>query len=197
MTYHASEGIKNSPETIIAKAQTGDRHAFGQIFEEHHRFIFKFIYAMLGKYELAEELTQETFLGAYKGISSLRGDAALKTWLCSIAKNTVYQSYRMKRREVEKSDDEIETLNLLDEKQIQPDKEFLNKELNQVITAALGKLNEDRRLIFILKEMQQLSYKEISEVTGSSIPKLKTDLFRAKIEMRTMLTPYMEAKNEL
>lgn len=194
MTYHASEEIKNLTDKIIAKAKCGDRQAFGQIFEEHHRFIYKFIYSMLGNHESAEELTQETFLGAFKGIGSLRGDASLKTWLCSIAKNLVYQSFRSKRKEGEKSDDEFETLNLSDDKNPQPDARFLNKELNQVIEIALGKLNEDRRIIFILKEMQQLSYNEISEITGSAIPKLKTDLFRAKSEMRTMLRPYLEAK---
>ncbi len=194
MTYHASEEIKNLTDKIIAQAKRGDRQAFGQIFEEHHRFIYKFIYAMLGNHESAEELTQETFLGAFKGIGSLRGDASLKTWLCSIAKNLVYQSFRSKRKEGEKSDDEFETLNLSDDKNPQPDARFLNKELNQVIEIALGKLNEDRRMIFILKEMQQLSYNEISEITGSAIPKLKTDLFRAKSEMRTMLRPYLEAK---
>jgi RNA polymerase sigma-70 factor, ECF subfamily len=197
MTYHASEEIKNSLESIIAKAQHGDKEAFGLIFEQHHRFIYKFIYAMLGKHELAEELTQETFLGAYKGIHLLRGESTLKTWLCGIAKNVVFKSFRSSRKEGEKSADELESLNLFDKKQTQPDKDFLNKELNQIITAALGKLNEDQRIIFILKEMQQMSYKEISDVTATSIPKLKTDLFRAKLEMRTMLRPYLEAKNEL
>jgi RNA polymerase sigma-70 factor, ECF subfamily len=194
MTYHASEEIKKSEDQLIVKAKSGDRQAFGQIFEDHHRFIYKFIYAMLGNHESAEELTQETFLGAFKGISSLRGEATLKTWLCSIAKNHVYRSFRTKQKEGGKSDDEFETLNLSDDKNPQPDARFLNKELNQVIEIALGKLNEDRRMIFILKEMQQLSYNEISEITGSAIPKLKTDLFRAKNEMRTMLTPYLEAK---
>lgn len=194
MTCHASEDLKNSQDFIIAKAQSGDKEAFGLIFEYHHRFIYKFIYAMLGKHELAEELTQETFLGAYRGINALRGEAALKTWLCGIAKNLVYKSYRSNVKENGKTDDELESLNLFDGKNLLPDEEFLNKELNQVIAVALGKLHEDRRLIFVLKEMQNLSYKEISEITGSAIPKLKTDLFRAKIEMRTMLRPYMETR---
>jgi RNA polymerase sigma-70 factor (ECF subfamily) len=196
MTYHASEAIHNSSADLIAQAQTGDREAFGLIFEYHHRFIYKFIYAMLGgNTELAEELTQETFLGAYKNINSLRGDAALKTWLCAIAKNKVYETFR--RKEISRADEEFETLDLTDEKNVPPDKEILNKELHRTIARALGKLNEDKRMIFILKEIQQLSYQEIADVTGYTIPKLKTDLFRAKSEMRTLISPYLEAKNEL
>lgn len=194
MLYHASVGIKNltdSFDDVIARAQSGDAEAFGLIFEAHHRFIYKFIYAMLGEQAQAEELTQETFLGAYKGISSLRGDASLRTWLCSIAKNTVYKSIRSNRKEGVKADEEIETLNVVDDRNLQPDRRFLSKELNKTIQSALKKLDEDKRLIFTLKELQHLSYNEISEITGYSIPKLKTDLHRAKAEMRNALRPYV------
>jgi len=63
-----------------------------------------------------------------------------------------------------------------------------------LIRLALARLDEDKRLVFTLKELQHLSYKEISEITGSTIPKLKTDLHRAKIEMRRALRPYLEVE---
>ncbi len=197
MLYHASGEIKNLTDSIVAKAQSGDQEAFGLIFEEHHRFIYKFIYAMLGEHSLAEELTQETFLGAYKNLYSLREEAALKTWLCTIAKNTVYKSFRSRQKEGKQSEDEVESLNLPDDKNLLPDQQFLNKELNQFIREALETLDEDKRLVFILKELQYLSYKEISDITSEAISKLKTDLHRAKIKMRTLLRPYLEVKNEL
>jgi RNA polymerase sigma-70 factor (ECF subfamily) len=197
MLYQASVEINNLMEScddLIARVQSGDREAFGLIFEHHSRFIYKFIYAMLGEQSLAEELTQETFLGAYKGIHSLRGEAQLKTWLCGIAKNIVYKSLRSNRKEGMKSGDEIESLDVVDKKNPPPDREFLSKELNQKISSALGKLDEDKRLVFTLKELQNLSYQEISEITGFTIPKLKTDLHRAKNEMRSQLAPYLEIK---
>jgi RNA polymerase sigma-70 factor (ECF subfamily) len=86
---------------------------------------------------------------------------------------------------------------VFDEKNLSPDKEFLSKELNQLIDSALKKLDADKRLVFTLKELQNLSYKEISEITGYSISKLKTDLHRAKTEMRSLLRSYREAKNEV
>ncbi|CAN5363949.1 hypothetical protein BH10ACI2_BH10ACI2_06630 [soil metagenome] len=90
--YHASDEIRNFSDDLVARAQSGDREAMGQIFKTHHRFIFKFIYAMHGNHSLAEEMTQETFHGAYNGLSSLRGEVKLQTWLCGIAKNIVYQA---------------------------------------------------------------------------------------------------------
>lgn len=197
MLCHVSSEIKNSldcSDDIIARAKDGDREAFGLIFDHYHRFIYKFIYAMLSEQSLAEELTQETFLGAFKSIHSLRGEAKLQTWLCGIAKNVVYKSSRSHRRRIKRSDDEIESLNMADEKNLPPDRQFLSKELKFLIDAALEKLDEDKRLVFTLKELQSLSYKEISEITGYTIPKLKTDLNRAKAEMRNMLRHLQEVE---
>lgn len=200
MLYQASAEIKNltdDSDDLIARAQAGDGEAFGLIFECHYRFIYKFIYAMLGEQSRAEELTQETFLGAYTGIQSLRGEAKLQTWLCGIAKNVVYKSFRAQRHD--KNNDEFDAaLAVPDENNLSPDRRFLSNELNQFIRSALGKLDADKRLVFTLKELQNLSYREISEITGSTIPKLKTDLHRAKTEMRSLLRPYLETKgNEL
>jgi RNA polymerase sigma-70 factor (ECF subfamily) len=190
MLYDSSVEIENlmdSPDDVLSRAQKGDNEAFGLIFAHHHRFIYKFIYAMVGEESVTEELTQETFFAAYKGINSLRGESKLRTWLCGIAKNTVYKFMRSSRRQGIKSEDEIESLGVIDEKNASPDTEFLNKELNRQIQSALEKLDADKRLIFTLKELQHLSYNEISEITGYSIPKLKSDLHRAKAEMRGAL----------
>lgn len=200
MLYHLSlklEKLDENPEALPARAEGGEAEDFGLIFAQHNRFIYQFIYAMVGNRSRAEELTQETFLGAYKGIGARRGEAQMRTWLCGIAKNIVYKSMRSDRRRGTKSGDAIESLNIVDEKNPLPDKQFLSKELNRTIQAALGKLDADKRLIFTLKELQHLSYNEISEITGYSIPKLKTDLHRAKAEMRNALRPYLEESDEL
>ena len=74
---------------------------------------------------------------------------------------------------------------------------MLNAELRSVIHTALGKLDEDKRLVFTLKVLQQQSYAEIAAATGFSIPKLKTDLHRAKDEMRRLIRPYLETSDEM
>lgn len=198
MLYQGRAGIndltEDEPDDLAARARAGEQEAFGAIFELHSRFVYKFIYAMLGDAGTAEELKQETFLAAYRSIQNLRDEAKLKTWLCGIAKNLVYKFLRSRRKEGATCGAEIESLALADHKTLQPDREFLSKELNHTIRAALAQLDDDKRLVFTLKELQHLSYKEISEITGSSVPKLKTDLRRAKIEMCRALRPYVEAK---
>lgn len=195
--YQGRAGINDltdEPDDLVARAQAGDDAAFGVIFEQHSRFVYKFIYAMLGEPSAAEELKQETFLAAYRNIRGLRDEAKLRTWLCGIAKNLVYKFLRSRRREGINSGVKIESITLADHKTVQPDREFLSKELNSVIRVALAELDDDKRLVFTLKELQHLSYREISEITGYAIPKLKTDLRRAKIEMCRVLRPYLEAK---
>ncbi len=189
------KNLTGETDELIRLAQAGDDAAFGAIFEQHSRFVYKFIYAMLGdRSGAAEELTQETFLAAYKNIRSLRGEAGLRTWFCAIAKNLVYKFLRSRGKEGLNGGEEAASLKIADDKSVLPDREFLSKELNNVIRAALAGLDEDKRLVFVLKELQHLSYKEISDITGASVPKLKTDLHRAKLEMRRVLRPYLEAK---
>src|SRR4030095_1371637 len=176
--------LMNSSEELTARARRGDDEAFRLIFDRYGRPIISFIYDMVGRRDSAEELTQETFVRAYKNLKSLRDDTKLSTWLFGIAKNVARESLRYKHRETDRVGfDDDRVLELSDGK-LPPDRELLDKELSGVIQEALGALDEDKRLVFTLKIFQQRSYEEIAEITGFSIPKLKTDLHRARTEMR-------------
>ena len=183
--------LMNSSEELIARARRGEDEAFRLIFDRYGRPIISFIYDMVGRRDLAEELAQETFVRAYKNLKALRDDTKLSTWLFGIAKNVARESLRYKHRETDRVGfDDDRVIELSDGKR-PPDHELLDKELNGVIRDALGALDEDKRLVFTLKIFQQRSYEEIAEITGSSIPKLKTDLHRARTEMRRRIRPYL------
>lgn len=186
----------DSPEDLIERARRGDACAFRQIYELHHRFILRFLYAMIGEIGAAEELAQETFVQAFMNIGKMRNEAKISTWLGGIAKNVAFNFFRSRRREnrnLEIARAPFEESNST----LSPDAKLLNHELQDVICSALRELSEDKRLVFVLKILQHKSYEEISEITGSAIPKLKTDLFRAKAEMRRLIRPYLETSNEL
>ena len=189
--------LMNSSEELISRARSGDDEAFRLIFGRYGRPIISFIYDMVGRRDLAEELTQETFVRAYKNLKTLRDDTKLSTWLFGIAKNVARESLRYKHRETDRIGfDDDRVLELSDGKQ-PPDRQLLDKELNGVIQDALGALDEDKRLVFTLKIFQQRSYEEIAEITGFSIPKLKTDLHRARTEMRRRIRPYLGVGYEM
>jgi RNA polymerase sigma-70 factor (ECF subfamily) len=190
--------LMNDAGELIACARRGDDDAFRLIFEQNHRFILRFIYGMVGVHELAEELTQETFLRAYAGLHALRDDAKLTTWLCGIARNVALHALRARRKERPQVALDDNTLTeLSDVGSGGPDDRLLHQELKRAIHDALGALDEDKRLVFTLKALQQRSYDEIAAITGHSVPKLKTDLHRAKAEMRRLLHAYLEVRDEV
>ncbi len=183
--------LMNSSADLVARACEGDQEAFRLIFERYSRPLISFVYDQVGDRELAEELTQETFVRAYRSLRTLREETKLSTWLFGIAKNVARESLRARQRTNQHVDlDDKLVLNLSDRGPV-PVRQLLNKELNQVIQNSLALLDEDKRLVFTLKVFQQCSYEEIAEITGFSIPKLKTDLHRARTEMRRRVGSYV------
>jgi RNA polymerase sigma-70 factor (ECF subfamily) len=186
-----AEAAMNSAEDLIARARRGDEEAFRLIFERYTRPIISFIFYMVNQQCLAEELAQETFIRAYRSLSTLRDDSKLSTWLFGIAKNTARESIRERHRESGQVELTHSAARMMHAPEPSPAGELLDKELSQLVRDALQKLDEDKRVVFTLKVYQQRSYDEIAELTGFSIPKIRNDLHRARIEMRRRLGPYL------
>jgi RNA polymerase sigma-70 factor (ECF subfamily) len=183
--------LMNSSADLVTRACQGDQEAFRLIFERYSRPVISFIYDQVGDRELADELTQETFVRAYRGLKSLRKETKLSTWLFGIAKNVSRESLRARIRQNQHIDlDDKQVLDLSDQGPV-PSSQLLDKELNDVVRRSLALLDEDKRLVFTLKIFHQCSYEEIAEITGFSIPKLKTDLHRARAEMRQRVGQYV------
>lgn len=191
------EANRDSNNLLTTRAAEGDEEAYRLLFERYSRPILSFLYDLLGRRELAEELMQETFVRAYRSLKSLRDPSKFSTWLFGIARNTARELVRSRLREGHKVDLEDPQVADLNDGKRPPDSELLNQELNSVIGRALGRLDEDKRLVFTLKILHERSYEEISQITGFSIPKLKTDLHRARAEMRRHIQPYLEVSHEV
>ena len=181
-----------APErATVERAEAIDPEAFRRVFDRYFRPVTSFIYDMVGQRELAEELAQETFVRAYKGYGALRDESKLSTWLFGIAKNVAYEALRARKRGRLVGIEEVTEMHTRDDAP-QPEGQLLNKELGAVIQRALASLDADKRTVFTLKIFQQKSYEEIATITGFSIAKLKTDLHRARAEMRRRVGPYVE-----
>ena len=181
----------NSTEELVARVRAGDEEAFRLIFDRYSRPVLSFIYDMVGDRALAEDLAQETFVRAFRGLSGLREETKLSTWLFAIAKNCAREQLRSRRRNEGNVEIDGEPAFELRDQGRTPSGALLDKELSGVIQTALMKLDEDKRTVFTLKVLQQRSYEEIAEITGFSVGKLKTDLHRARAEMRKRIGPYL------
>ena len=182
--------LMNSSADLVTRVCQGDSDAFRLIFERYSRPVISFIFDMVNDRGLAEELTQETFVRAYRAMRTMRKDTKLSTWLFGIARNVARESIRARvraNRQVDLADKSV--MDLSDNKPVPVDG-LLSKELNELIRRSLAALDEDKRLAFTLKVLHQCSYEEIAAITGFSIAKLKTDLHRARAEMRRRISPY-------
>lgn len=185
-------------EALVARCAQGDEESFRVIFERYAGSINGFIYSMVGERDLAEELTQETFVRAYVKISTIRDASKLSTWLFGIAKNVAREALSARRSRahthVEIND---AALNAVSDSNPSPTASVLNKELHQVMLEGLAQLNEDKRQVFTLKVFHHLRYDEIMEITGFSLSKVKSDLHRARAEMQRLITAYTEQTDEV
>lgn len=168
--------------------------AFREIYDEHRQFVFRFTYTMVRDQHLAEELTQETFFRAFKSAPSMRSESSIATWLGGIARNVCLSSFRRARRDRTHVLIDDTSVLALKTNEHGPDRVLLDAELNEIIDSALASLPEQRRVAFVLKVIEQLSYDDMAVILGSSVAKLKTDVHRARLEMRRIIGPYLEAR---
>ena len=190
MTGAFAGTLMNSSVDLVTRVCQGDAEAFRLIFERYSRPVISFIYDMVNDRGLAEELTQETFVRAFRAIHTMRAETKLSTWLFGIARNVARESLRARARAGNHVDLADKSVMDLSDKKPAPVEGLLSKELNELIHRSLAALDEDKRLVFTLKVLHQCSYEEIAAITGFSLAKLKTDLHRARAEMRKRISPY-------
>jgi RNA polymerase sigma-70 factor (ECF subfamily) len=173
---------------------------FDAIVLEYQKKIFNAIYRFIGDYEEATDLTQETFISAFKHYDRFRGDSKVFTWLYQIARNLCINRVRQRERQralrIESldqprdlDDDEGVTREIADSSQA-PHTVLEKKELQQRLRAAVEALPPDYREVVLLREYHNLSYNEIVEATGLTLENVKTRLSRARAMLRRKLEPY-------
>lgn len=134
----------------------------------------------------ADDLTQETFLKAFRNLDSFAGASSVYTWLYRIAKNTCIDAMRKLKTRGEKKHVEFDEEITGTEKTLVDGVE--ENERDGLLKKALANLNEEMRLLIVLKHLQQMKYDEISEITGLETGTVKSKLFRARIQLKEELT---------
>lgn len=182
-------------EELVLEAQKGIVEAFQELYSLYGKKILNYIYRMTGSREEAEDLTQDTFIQAYKNIQALKDRSKFQSWLFRIAQNNVYQRYRGKKPILESLDQE-ESPELSDVQKMaapskSPEESLLSDELEDLIREVIQELPEKYREVFVLSAIQKLSYQEISEIVGRSLASVKSDIHRARVEVRDRIKKYL------
>jgi len=177
---------------LIVLAKAGDHNAFEQLVRDNEKRIYNLILRMVGNPEDALDLSQDTFLKAWNGLPSFKGDSTFSTWVYRLASNTCLDFLRRKKRQQERVGT---TLSLDDEdappppsdEHTQPEVQLERTERSLALKRALYTLPEHHRQILILRELSGLSYQEISDTLDLDIGTVKSRLTRARLSLRKIL----------
>jgi RNA polymerase sigma-70 factor (ECF subfamily) len=170
---------------------------FERLVEDNYQRIYGVIYRLVGDPHEAEDLTQDTFVNAYRARNGFRGDSQVYTWLYRIAVNlTKNRLEQLARRPASLAS--VPTDGDGEEPPADPDSPdtparlLENAELGEVVAAAVLRLRPEFREVVILREYEQLSYEQIAGLLGCTVQTVKTRLFRARNLLRRRLSKYLE-----
>ncbi len=179
---------------LVARAKRGRTDAFQELYELYGKKKLNYIYRLVGSREEAEDLTQDTFISAYRNLGSLKENLRFQSWLFRIAQNNVYQLFRGKKPHFESIDKEdtpeLSQVQTMATPEKSPHDRLLSQELEGIIEEAISQLTEKHREVFVLSAIHKLSYKEISRVVNRSLASVKSDIHRARVEVRNRIKKY-------
>lgn len=170
---------------LIKKLKSKDLAAFDILFAKYYKPIYYFIYKMIQNTEIAEDITQDTFVKVYKNLMRLDENLKFSPWIYKIAYNTFVDYKRKYKVNFELLDNvHYENSNQDMQNENNPEESILNKELRDKINRAFGKVNTRYRTALILRDYNKLSYKEVAEVLELSEAAVKSLIHRARLEFQ-------------
>jgi len=193
--------LLSADTVLVLRCQEDDCEAFDEIVARYKDGIYNYIRRMISNRDDAEDLAQEVFVRAFGAIKSFRREANLRTWLYRIATNLCVDKYR--RAALEKQliapsqreqsgNGESRPVELPDSTH-DPRRVFERTELQTEVHKALSRLPEKLRAAVLLYDLEGMSYDEIAETVGCPVGTVKSRLFNARVQLRHLLRPYVEA----
>lgn len=180
---------------LMARVRGGDAQAFEVLVERHQNRVVGTIAKMLGSIDDAEDLAQQVFVRVWRSAPRWKAKAQFTTWLMTITRNLVFNEVRRRSRAKFVSIDEeneVGPRDLPDEQGMTPKDEVGLAELQDKIDEAIQMLPEQARMALILRRYDEMPYEEIAEVIGTTVPAVKSMLFRARTELRQRLAAYLD-----
>jgi RNA polymerase sigma-70 factor (ECF subfamily) len=173
---------------LVEQFRRGDREAFDRIVARHRREVYRIARRMTGSHEDADDVTQDTFLKAYRALGNFRGESALRTWLIRIALNL---SMNLGRSRGSRTVDGVD-LSLLSGPEAQSlpgsEKHLLDAERDRHVRAAVDGLPPRQRQVVILRVYEEMKFQEIAEWLGCPVGTAKANFFHAVNNLRKALS---------
>lgn len=195
---YAIELAHDDDAVLIARSKQGDREAFNLLVDRYSTQIYNFAYRMTNKHEDAQDIYQDAFIHAFKGIKNFRADSQFSTWLYRIVRNVFLDEQKRRRsRPAVSLEENIETEDGSIAREVEddapsPEEVVQQNERRRLVQAAIAQLPERQREILTLYDLQGLSYEEIASTLEINVGTVKSRLNRARRSLRDRLVPVKE-----
>lgn len=174
-------------EAIIIKAQQGDSQAFNKLVALWYKRIYNLAFKYFSGHDLAMEAAQRTFIAVHKSLPKLKEVERFKSWIYRIAVNVCHEEERKLSRQalsIHKVESETNTIQLAS---YGPEKSIHRRELSKMLLEALKEINEEQRMVVIMKEYEGMKFREIAEVLEISENTVKSRMYYGLTALRKIL----------
>jgi RNA polymerase sigma-70 factor (ECF subfamily) len=190
-----SQVVKDDEPKLVAAAKAGEISAFEELVGRYERKIFRLTQNITQNKEDAEDAMQEAFLKAYEHLGEFEGNSRFYTWLVRIAVNQALMKLRKRRPNVVSLDEDVETGEESVPRDVQdwgpsPEQRFEQTEMSGILQSVITDLDPPFRIVFQLRDIEELSTEETAEALGLSVPAVKSRLLRARLKLRQKLDRY-------
>ncbi len=193
----SSQTVLIEESFLVRRCQNGQTDAFAELVRRYQDRIYNLIFRMCRRAEIAEELAQETFLKAFANLGRFEGTSRFYTWLFRIAKNLTLSYLRRggsvkfvpftRTEDDDPAPGDAQTATLANQRDPGPVQQAMSNEIHQRIEDALAELDEEHRVMVLLRDMENMSYEEIAEILELPPGTVKSRLHRARTELRVKL----------
>ena len=197
-------GIRGEESSVVAELKAGSEEAFSWLIARYHQPVYSLVYRMVNDPADAADTVQEVFIKVFRGIKRFHGESSLKTWIYRIAVHEASNRRRWwSRHKSKEATIEAESFGLedgsglgykdtLQDRSESPFECAMHEEVRGKVEAELAQINEPYRTTVILRDIEDLSYEEIAEVTGASLGTVKSRLMRGRLALKKRLEQYVK-----
>ena len=182
-------------QVLISSAKAGDLVSFGELVMRYERRIFRLARNITKNREDAEDVMQDVFLSSFEHLADFRGNSRFYSWLVRITVNQAITELRKRRPNQVLLDEPVETEEDLLPREVEdwgptPEERYGQKELAGILSDVIRELDGPHRIVFQLRDVEDLSINETADLLGLSVPAVKTRLLRARLKLRKALNKY-------
>ena len=188
MALETPGSLTDSDSDLLQRCRAGDEVAWRDLVARHTRRVFNLAYRFVGRVDEAEDLTQEVFIKVYQSLDRYRqGEGKFTTWLTTVARNQVIDSYRRRREEKRRRADDPEILDVMASPEAGPLSDLERDERVEFVRRGLRALPADLREPLILCDLQGLPYEEAASILQVPLGTVKSRINRGRLELARRL----------